>query len=259
MNGSVSYEGAILSGNISINTGATLEELTADHNGVYLPSEGKDGFSKVTVDVPDPVLDDITITENGTYTPPSGVDGYDDITVNVPIQEPVLESISITENGTYTPPSGVDGYDDIDVNVPIPVPVLESISITENGTYTPPSGIDGYDDITVNVPSGFIKYLDNKLVGSTNPQYMTVSMDVNLVSGKWYILALNDPTYPNAVLYTMFQYSGTAVNVQIVGGGETYQATISGSQFSLTYWSGDWRNIYGTITEASSDQFYLPS
>ena len=225
MNGSVSYEGAILSGNISINTGATLEELTADHNGVYLPSEGKDGFSKVTVDVPDPVLDDITITENGTYTPPSGV----------------------------------DGYDDIDVNVPIPVPVLESISITENGTYTPPSGIDGYDDITVNVPSGFIKYLDNKLVGSTNPQYMTVSMDVNLVSGKWYILALNDPTYPNAVLYTMFQYSGTAVNVQIVGGGETYQATISGSQFSLTYWSGDWRNIYGTITEASSDQFYLPS
>lgn len=152
MNGSVSYEGALLSGNININTGAQLEELTADHNGIYLPSQGKDGFSKVTVDVPDPVLDDITITANGHYTPPSGVDGYDDIVVSVPHPAPVLDSITITMNGNYTPPSGIDGYDNIQVEVPIPTPVLDDITITVNGTYTPPSGVDGYDEIVVNVP-----------------------------------------------------------------------------------------------------------
>ena len=150
MNGSVSYEGAILSGNISINTEAQLEELTADHNGVYLPSQGKDGFSKVTVDVPDPVLDDITITENGHYTPPAGIDGYNDIVVSVPHPAPVLDDITITENGSYQPPTGVDGYDNINVNV---LPTLDNISITANGTYQPPSGVDGYNNINVNVPA----------------------------------------------------------------------------------------------------------
>ena len=183
MNGSVIYEGLILQGGINVDTGANLEELTAYENGVYNPSTGKDGFSKVTVEVPAAVLDDITITENGHYTPPIGVDGYNDITVSVPHPAPVLDDITITENGSYQPPTGVDGYDNINVNVlptldnisitangtyqpptgvdgydniivnvPAPAPVLDDITITENGTYTPPSGIDGYDEITVNVP-----------------------------------------------------------------------------------------------------------
>ena len=152
MNGSVTYEGLILQGGINVDTGANLEELTVYENGVYNPSEGKDGFSKVTVDVPAAVLDDITITENGHYTPPIGVDGYDDITVSVPHPAPVLDDITITENGSYQPPSGIDGYDNITVNVPAPAPVLDDITITQNGTYTPPTGTDGYNEITVNVP-----------------------------------------------------------------------------------------------------------
>ena len=100
----------------------------------------------------DAVIESKSITENGTYTAPSGVDGYSPITVNVPQPQPVIESKSITENGTYTAPSGVDGYSPITVNVPQPQPVIESKSITENGTYTAPSGVDGYSPITVNVP-----------------------------------------------------------------------------------------------------------
>ena len=71
----------------------------------------------------DAVIESKSITENGTYTAPSGVDGYSPITVNVPQPQPVIESKSITENGTYTAPSGVDGYSPITVNVPQPQPV----------------------------------------------------------------------------------------------------------------------------------------
>ena len=201
----------------------------------------------------------LNATENGTYNPPSGIDGYKPVTVNVPQSQPVIEQLTALYNGTYNAPSGVDGYDPVVVNVPQQAPILDDITITSNGHYVPPEGIDGYDDITVNVVNEIIKYLDNKLVGSSNPQYFTVNLDVNLITNKWYILALNDPYNSNSILYTIFKYDGSSVNVQISGGGETYQATISGSQFSLTYWTGDWRNIYATITEASDDQFYLPS
>ena len=189
MNGLVSYEGAILSGNISINTEAQLEELTADHNGVYLPSQGKDGFSKVTVDVPDPVLDDITITENGHYTPPAGIDGYNDIVVSVPHPAPVLDDITITENGSYQPPTGVDGYDNITVNV---LPALDDITITENGSYTPPSGTDGYDEITVNVPLPANGIYKQTLSGLPSPIATFTGADAPIDSLKASIVGTQD-------------------------------------------------------------------
>jgi len=101
-------------------------------------------------------LIDLSVNENGTYEPSGDVDGYKKVVVEVP--EPVLDDISITENGTYTPPTGVDGYNSVEVNVPVPPsPVLTTLSITENGTYTPPTGVDGYNSVEVNVPS--IKYI----------------------------------------------------------------------------------------------------
>lgn len=74
----------------AIKTQPNLEPLTANQNGTYTPSLGKDGFSSVIVDVDqedrEPVIEPFEVTENtqnGIYNPPSGVDGYAPVTVNV--------------------------------------------------------------------------------------------------------------------------------------------------------------------------------
>ena len=94
------------------------------------------------------IIQSLSITENGVYTASSGVDGYSPITVNVPQKEPNIQNLSITTNGTYTAPSGTDGYSPVVVDVQ---PDLENITITANGTYSH-TGKDGYDQVVVNVP-----------------------------------------------------------------------------------------------------------
>ena len=102
------------------------------------------------------IIESLSITENGVYTASSGVDGYSPITVNVPQKEPSIESLSISANGTYTAPSGTDGYSPVVVDVQ---PDLEDITITANGTYTH-AGKDGYDQVVVNVPQEGITELE---------------------------------------------------------------------------------------------------
>ena len=94
-----------------------LTTIAISANGDYLPPEGYDGFSSVSVNVPSPVLEAIQITENGSYTPPEGVDGFYSVGVNVPPTEPSIIPITITQNGVITAPSGIDGYSPITVNV----------------------------------------------------------------------------------------------------------------------------------------------
>lgn len=106
---------------------------------------------EVIVEVHDDVtLDSLTVTANGQYAPSQGVDGFSDVTVAVPERVPVTESLSVTENGTYEPNTGVDGYDRVEVNVPIITPEIEPLTVTANGVYTA-SG-DGFNPVTVNVP-----------------------------------------------------------------------------------------------------------
>lgn len=93
------------------------------------------------------VIRSLSVTENGTYTAPSGVDGYSPVTVNVP--EPTGTK-TITANGTHD----VAAYASAQVNVPVQEPVTEALTVTENGTYTPDSGVDGFDSVTVNVAGG---------------------------------------------------------------------------------------------------------
>ena len=61
---------------------APTEALLTTENGTFTPSSGKVGFSAVTVDV-NPDLRPLSVSENGTYQP-DGFDGYSDVTVDVP-------------------------------------------------------------------------------------------------------------------------------------------------------------------------------
>lgn len=140
---------------VEIHDDVNLESLSVTANGSYEPSQGVDGWDKVTVEVPErqPVTEPLSVTVNGQYTPSQGVDGFSDVTVSVPERIPVTESLSVTENGLYEPTEGIDGYDRVSVSVPERVPVTESLTATTNGVYEPDSGVDGFNSVTVDVSS----------------------------------------------------------------------------------------------------------
>ena len=103
---------------------------------------------EVIVEVHEEVnLESLTVTANGSYEPAEGVDGYSDVTVAVPERIPVTESLTATENGTYEPDTGVDGYDRVVVDVPPTVPDIEPLTVTEDGIYQ--SSGDGYNPVTL--------------------------------------------------------------------------------------------------------------
>ena len=204
---------------------APTEVLSTDHNGTFTPSEGKVGFSAVTVDV-NPDLRPLSVSENGTYQP-DGFDGYSSVTADI---EPNLTSLSVTENGLYLPESGTDGFDRVNVNVPIPTfeteektvtengiylpsagkdgiskvtvdvpsqaPVLDSLSVTDNGTYTPSAGIDGFDEVVVNVPTGGgggLTLIDTIEVNWVNG--VQVDIDTSWFDDADYVLLVPDLTF----------------------------------------------------------------
>ena len=189
MNGQVTYNNIpFLSGNIDVNTGANLEELTVTQNGTYEPSEGFDGFSKVDVDVPTNVIDSLTIdiTSNGTYTPtqPSGVDGFYPLEINVDV-EPSLLSTTITHNGTYDARPTWDGYGEITVDVE---PTLTTLTTNANGTFTPQEGVDGFSSVTVNVAGNTYLCRDLPVTDHNGTYLGDVDITTPLTVGNTYML-----------------------------------------------------------------------
>ena len=92
-----------------------------------------------------------SIVENGTYNASAdNLDGYSQVTVNVP--EKTLGTKSIVTNGTYNASAdNLDGYSQVTVNVP--EKTLGTKSIVTNGTYNASAdNLDGYSQVTVNVP-----------------------------------------------------------------------------------------------------------
>lgn len=82
----------------------TVEPLNATDNGIYDAGSGK-AYNPVSVDVPEPTLISKSITANGTYNASSdNADGYSSVTVNVPDTAQALIDKSIS--GTVTIPSG---------------------------------------------------------------------------------------------------------------------------------------------------------
>jgi len=133
---------------------AVLKTKSVTQNGEYnASSDNADGYSKVTVDVPNTYAagdegkvvsngalvaqTSQTVTANGTYNTTT----KNSVTVNVPSSAPTLTTKTITENGTYAASSdSADGYSSVTVNVSgsaDPNAVARSIL---NGTIT------SYDD-----------------------------------------------------------------------------------------------------------------
>ena len=91
---------------VDVNVVPDLRPLSVSENGTYEP-DGFDGYSDVTVDV-EPNLTSLSVTENGLYLPESGVDGFDRVSVDVPA--PVLEPLTIdalSQRGTIMPTGDV--------------------------------------------------------------------------------------------------------------------------------------------------------
>jgi len=127
---------------------APTETLSTTSNGQFTPSDGKVGFSAVTVDI-NPDLRPLSVSENGQYSP-DGFDGYSQVSVDVPAPAPVTESLSVTENGTYVPSAGVDGFDEVVVDVPT-------------------GGFPSYDDVVL--PSEYQKV---EYIESSGTQYINL-------------------------------------------------------------------------------------
>ena len=84
---------------ITVNPAPT-EYLSTDHNGTFIPSDGKVGFYQVDVDV-NPDLRPLSVSENGTYEP-DGFDGYDSVTVDVLVKTLISESVLAVDKTSET-------------------------------------------------------------------------------------------------------------------------------------------------------------
>ena len=100
----------------------------------------------------EPVIRELTVSENGTYIAPDGVDGYSPVTVNVPEPDPVLQEKSITPTTSQQivePDNGYDGLSKVNVGA-IPSSYIQpsgTKNITENGTHD----VKSYASVEVNV------------------------------------------------------------------------------------------------------------
>lgn len=138
--------------NYRLKVSPSLTTKTISANGEYTPSSGNVGFSKVTVNVPDPhTFTTKEFTSNGTYYASTyKYSGFSKVTVNV---NTATETKSITANGTYTPSSGKIGFSQVTVNITDPH-TFSTFSTSSNGTfYSSTAGYSGYTKVTVTVPA----------------------------------------------------------------------------------------------------------
>jgi hypothetical protein len=177
---------------------------------------------EVIVEVHEDVnLESLTVTANGNYTPAEGIDGFSDVTVSVPERVPVTESLSVTENGTYEPDTGIDGYDRVVVSVPPTVPEIEALTITEDGTYQ--SSGDGYNPVTVNTGVGALRQEIASAETASGCSPLTEGLTAlttyaNEVTGQ------EDETLSDAVESLVHGFGGgNAKSVQVTAENELYQ------------------------------------
>lgn len=81
---------------------------------VYAQNFSDCPFEKFGGEAGEIVIEPLSVTENGTYTAPTGIDGYSPISVTVP--QTTVQSLNVTQNGTYTAPTGT-AYSPVVVDV----------------------------------------------------------------------------------------------------------------------------------------------
>ena len=225
-----------------------IEPLNVTQNGVYTTPVGVNGFSPVSVNVPDlpPVLQSKEATQNGEYTPDSGYDGLSKVTVNVP--DPVLEPLNVTVNGNYTPGTGKDGFNSVTVAVPAPEINLQEKTITENGDYTADSGFDGLGKVTVEVAGSGGGLLETPIVASgtfipTSTSSFTVNHNLGVVPDCIEIQNVNASS--GTVAATRILYA-IGFRTGLLFGGSNQSAVLTSSSGGGAIWTGGNAGIDGS-------------
>ena len=193
-----------------------------------------------------------TITQNGIYDPEDdSADGYSLVTVNV--AQSTLITKAITANGTYeAQDDNADGYSEVSVSVS---PNVGTKSITQNGTYNASSdSLDGYSQVSVNVSGGVTFYLDNGQIATSEGYYITVNLARQLPTNTLVLLSINDSSQGAKRNYIIKYTGGTMVLPSWDYDG--YEITITSTTIGLTYYGGDWRNIYAKLSELDPTQVY---
>lgn len=158
---------------------------------------------------------------------------------------------SITQNGTYeAQDDNADGYSEVTVNVS---PNVGTKSITQNGIYNASSdSLDGYSTVDVNVSGGGVTfYLNNGQIATNQGSYISANLDEELSANTTLLLAIKDGSNKFNTTYT---YTGGTKVISLDNGA--YEVTLTSTTIGLSYYSGDWRNIYAKLSELDPTQIY---
>jgi len=97
------------------------------------------------------------------------------------------------------------------------------------------------DQTVINVTGGGGEYyLNDGLIGSSGGTYVTCNLDKTLVNG-YYLVVVNDSL--GSTYYNYMEWNGTTQTLSI----GNWQLQITSTTAGLTYYSGNWRNIYCDI------------
>ena len=151
----------------------TLSDIEFVSNGTYFASDNNcDGFSVVSVAVPQTSLISSVFTGNGHFTAEEGY-AFDDVTVSVPALS--IGTLSVSSNGFYYG-GQFDAYSEITVEVP--EPSMSTLEVTSNGTYAAADlELDGFTDVTVSVPENSATFM-HKII-STSGVYIAADDEVS--------------------------------------------------------------------------------
>lgn len=231
---------ALSKATVNVSVKPVLMSLVALTNGTYTPTEGCNGFSKVTVNVQgtEPALQEKTATENGEVTPDEGYDGLSKVTVSVPsdAKEEQSKTVSITANGIteITPDSG-KVLSSVVVDVLVPTSGETTYTIAAGKYYFSAWYKDPYEDNTE-----FAEKIDGTLTEDN------FSLDVSF-NGLWF--DYNEDNYYCSI-YLLEQRSGTPTAVTDINPSVSsfYITTTADQEVSKKCY--EWWQTFATAVDA---------